>query len=82
MLQETQRQIESSLYKLVIESPIYSPIHKGGGALALALHYLILLASHRMTDSLQLLLPSAKSAFVSLGTLRTFELITLSTFGC
>lgn len=44
--------------------------------LALAVHYLILLAFHGMNDTLKPLL-AAKSAFVSLGTLRTLELITL-----
>jgi len=40
-------------------------------------HYLILLALHGMTDTLKPLLLGAKSAFVSLGTPRTLELITL-----
>lgn len=75
--------IPSPLYKAVIEYHIYYfPIHKAASVASIsrALSDFISSAWDDLYSSAPLL--SAKSAFVSLGTLRTFKLITLSTFGC
>lgn len=70
------------LCKAVIEYHIYYfPIHKtvSVASISLALSDFISSALDDLYSSVPLL--SAKSAFVILGTLRTFKLITLSTFG-
>lgn len=75
--------IPSPLYEAVIEYHIYYfPIHKAASVASIsrALSDFISSAWDDLNSSAPLL--SAKSAFVSLGTLRTFKLITLSTFGC
>lgn len=81
LIEETDRNWILSLDKLVIEY-IYFPIRKGVSAASIsrALSDFISFTWDDLYSSASLL--SAKSAFVSLGTLRTFELITLSTFGC
>lgn len=82
-MEQTDRNWIPPLYKVVIEYHIYYfPIHKVVSAVSISCALSDFISS--TLDDLYsfALLLSAKSAFVSLGTLRTFELITVSTFGC